>query len=465
VACNAGRSFAARVGLALAALSLVAGASCGRGVGNDGPSLPEIDNLILVTIDTLRADHVGFNGYALPTTPNLDRLARSSAVFTQAIAQSSWTRASVASYMTGLYPTTIGLTCHNFRVPKSSCDVLPSSATTLAEVLKAGGFDTASIVANINVDGLFGFDQGYDEFVTVSDDLERADPDWRMHTDWFDETTHKVTEAALRYLDGRDENSGRFLLNLHYLDPHDPYAPPQEYESAFADAAYEVDPRSRDNVARYDGEILHVDEQFHRVLERLDALGLSARTAIVILADHGEEFHDHGGVRHGYTMYDEQIRVPLIVRLPGFTDAGMRIDDQVRLLDVMPTALALLGMEIPKQVQGTSLLPLLTGAKSRPLPAVSEWGYRRLVSFRAPPWKLIYDIETETPMLFHLERDPLEREDLRLEEPRVVSRLTSEMTDILADALEAGEEIPADTGDLALTQAQIDRLEALGYVD
>ena len=261
------------------------------------------------------------------------------------------------------------------------------------------------------------------------------------------------------------ENSGRFLLNLHYLDPHDPYAPPQEHESVFADHAYEVDPRSREAIARYDGEIHHVDEQFNRVLQRLDELGLSERTVIVILADHGEEFHEHGSVRHGYTMYDEQIRVPLIIKLPGLTDDGIRIDHQVRLLDVMPTVLDVLGLDIPRQAQGASLLPLLDGERAKPLPALSEWGYRRIVSYRSPPWKLIYDIETDTPMLFNLDRDPMELEDLRLDEPRVVSKLTSEMTDVLTDALEAGEEIIADTGALALTQTQIDQLEALGYVD
>ena len=341
-------------------------------------------------------------------------------MFTQAIAQSSWTRASVASYMTSLYPTTIGLTCHNFRVPKSDCDVLPRSATTLAEVLQGGGFHTASIVANINVDELFGFDQGYDEFVTASDELEQRDPNWRKHTDWFDETTRKVTEGALEFLDARAETSGRFLLNLHYLDPHDPYAPPQEHESVFADHTYEVDPRSREAIARYDGEIRHVDEQ---------------------------------------------IRVPLIVKLPGLTDDGIRVEHQVRLLDVMPTVLDVLGLDIPRQAQGASLLPLLAGERTQPRPALSEWGYRRIVSYRSPPWKLIYDIETDTPMLFNLDRDPLELEDLRLDEPRVVSKLTSEMTDVLTDALEAGEEITADTGALALTQTQIDQLEALGYVD
>jgi len=424
-----------------------------------------IDNLVLVTIDTLRADHVGANGYARGTTPNLDRLGHRSAVFTQAIAQSSWTRASVASYMTGLYPTTIGLTCHNFRVPKADCDLLPQSATTLAEVLRDGGFRTAGIVANINVDAVFGFDQGYQEFTSVAENLAEDDPDWRLHTGWFDATTREVTDRALEWLDARGTEGGRFLLNLHYLDPHDPYEPPEPERSAFDPRDYDVDPRVRELVARYDGEILHVDQQFDRVLDRLETLGLTDRTAVVILSDHGEEFHDHGDVRHGFTMFDEQLRVPLILSVPGLTDGGHRIDRQVRLLDVMPTLLDVLALEAPAALQGASLLPLLSGVDSEPEPALSEWGYRPLISFRAPPWKLIYDIETESATLYNLETDPRELNDVARDEPRVVARLTDQMTDVLADALDAGRALAADSGEVQLSRAQIERLEALGYVD
>jgi arylsulfatase A-like enzyme len=449
----------------LVACALVVATACSS--GGPEPIRPEleIDNLLLITIDTLRADHVGSIGYERPTTPNMDRLGLRSAVFTQAIAQSSWTRASVASYMTGLYPTTIGLTCHNFRVPKADCDLLPQAATTLAEVLQGDGFRTIGIVANINVDAVFGFDQGYDEFASVAESLARDDPDWRLHADWFDATTREVTDQAIAWLDGREPQDGRFLLNLHYLDPHDPYEPPEPQRSAFDPGDYAVDPRVRELVALYDGEILHVDQELNRLFDRLETLGLAERTAIVILSDHGEEFHDHGGVRHGFTMFDEQIRVPLIVSVPGLTDGGRRIDRQVRLLDVMPTVLDVLDVRAPTALQGSSLLALLSGVDTDPEPALSEWGYSSLVSFRAPPWKLIYDIETETPALYNIETDPLERDDVAQNEPRVVARLTDRMTDVLSDALEAGRALDADTGEVQLSRAQIERLEALGYVD
>ncbi|MDH3284168.1 MAG: sulfatase [Acidobacteriota bacterium] len=444
------------------ALALLAGCTAARApVRNLGAAY----NLIIVTIDTLRADHVGTNGYERRTTPHIDELAGRSAVFTQAIAQSSWTRSSMASLMTGLYPTTVGVTCHNFRVPKAGCDVLPQSATTLAEVLHARGFRTASIVANINVDAVFGFDQGFDEMHSVSSELSARDPDWRVHNDWFNKTTTALTEMALEWLREHGGDERPFLLNLHYLDPHDPYDPPEPHRGAFRAASYDVDPRSREAIALYDGEILHVDHEFGRVLEQLETSGLAARTAIVIVSDHGEEFHEHGGVRHGFTMYDEQIRVPLIVHVPGLTDAGGRFDGQVRLIDVMPTVLELLGAGAPADLQGVSLLPALNGERHDALPALSEWGYSFDVSWRVPPWKLIFDIQTETPRLFHLDSDPGEHLDLAQQERRRTAQMVAELTDTLSRAIEAGRRLSSEEGEIALSPEQIDQLRTLGYVD
>ncbi len=454
-----------RFGLAPAgALVLAALAGCADPPAVPRP-LPGIDHLLFVTIDTLRADHVGAIGYSRSTTPNLDRLARESAVFVSAIAQSSWTRASMASVLTGLYPTTVGLTCHNFRVPKKHCDLLPAGAVTLAEALREHGFETASIVANINVDAVFGFGQGFDELQVVSSELAADDPEWRVHDGWFERTTEKVTERALEWIAARRGKERRFLLNLHYLDPHHPYDPPEPPRAAFDAAGYDADPRSRRPLALYDGEIRHVDEQLQRVLEGLAGAGFAARTMVVILSDHGEEFHDHGGVLHGFTMYDEQIRVPLILRIPGLTDAGRTVERQVRLLDVMPTVLEILGAPPPPGLQGRSLVPLLHGEPLDEAPALSEWGYRPFVAWRAPPWKLIYDIDSERSLLFNLERDAAERNDLAAAEPRLVARLTREMTRTLQQAIEAGRGLSSAEGDIELSAEQVERLRALGYVD
>jgi len=233
----------------------------------------------------------------------------------------------------------------------------------------------------------------------------------------------------------------------------------------FDAAAYDADPRSRSAMALYDAEIRHVDEELGRLLDFLESEGLAARTAIVIVADHGEEFHDHGGVLHGFTMFDEQIRVPLIVRLPGLTDAGATISHQVRMLDVMPTLLESLGIARPEALQGRSLIPLLHGEEIEELPALSEWGYRPLVAWRAPPWKLIYNIHDESAMLFHLGDDPTEQRDLAAREPRRVASMTQAMTRTLTEALEAGRVFERETGDVPLSEAQVEQLRGLGYVD
>jgi arylsulfatase A-like enzyme len=424
-----------------------------------------VDRLILVTIDTLRADHVGSIGYSRETTPNIDRLALESALFTQAIAQSSWTRASMASVMTGLYPTTLGLTCHNFRLPKKHCDLLPQAAVTLAEVLQEQGLRTASIVANINVDAVFGFDQGFSELQVVAADLAADDPEWRVHDEWFDRTTREVTDRALEWLEAHGTDDRGFLLNLHYLDPHHPYDPPEPHRGMFDPANDSGDPRSRDARALYDGEIRHVDEQFRRVLDWISVAGLDSRTMIVILSDHGEEFHDHGGLLHGFTMYDEQIRVPLLLRVPGITDAGRVVDQQVRLIDLMPTLLELLGAPRPDGGAGISLVPLLHGESIVEAPALSEWGYRSLVSWRAPPWKLIYDIDSGESMLFRLDDDPRELNDLSAEEPDRVARLTRAMTEALAAAIASREGLAVEEGNVELAAEQVEQLRALGYVD
>jgi len=452
---------ACRIAVALTIASLL---SCGGGTDPPRP-VANVDNLVLVTIDTLRADHVGSIGYKRPTTPNIDRLALESALFTQAIAQSSWTRASMASVMTGLYPTTVGLTCHNFRVPEKHCDLLPQAAVTLAEVLQRSGFRTASIVANINVDAAFGFDQGFDELTVVSSGLAADDPDWRVHNDWYDRTTRKVTDHALEWVAARGGEDRPFFLNLHYLDPHHPYDPPEPHREAFDVADYDGDPRSREAQALYDGEIRHVDQQFQRLLDLLEREGLASRTMVVVISDHGEEFHDHGSLLHGFTMYDEQVRVPLIVRVPGLTDSGDVVGQQVRLIDLMPTVLELLGAPIDTAVQGSSFVPLLHGESMPERPALSEWGYRPYVSWRAPPWKLIYDIDADSSVLYNLDDDPRELRDVAKEQPKLVATMMREMTRTLSEAIEAGKSLTSERGEVELTAEQIDQLSALGYVD
>lgn len=439
---------------------------CDRMAGSAPAVRNPVRNLVFVTIDTLRADHVGALGYGRATTPNIDALALRGAVFTQAIAQSSWTRTSMGSVMTGLYPTTLGLTCAHFRVPESDCDVLPDDVTTLAEAVKASGFHTGGVVANINVDPLFGFHQGFDQYHLALREVSTRREDWRASDDWMSETTREVTDAALDWLADRPDD-GRFLLYLHYLDPHHPYDPPGEHADAYDPDDYVGDPSWRDARARYDGEIRHVDEQFARVLAALDEAGLTGTTGIVILSDHGEEFGEHGGEHHGFTLFEEQIHVPLVMVLPGFTEPGTRVRRQVRLLDVMPTVLGALDVPLPPGLQGESLLGRLEGrwGGGRDAPALSERAYNPLVSWREPPWKLIHDTDTGSVLLYDLDRDPGERFDLSAQHPDVVERLRAAALETQEAAVRAGERFGERSGVLELTDDQIEQLRQLGYVD
>ncbi len=460
-----------------AALVLALGASCGDSPGADGERAPSGTppplNLVVITIDTLRADHVGAFGHPHPTTPRIDALAARGAVFTQAIATSSWTRASMASVMTGLYPTATGLTCHNFRVPQGDCDVLSPGLTTFAELFAEAGYDTAGIVANINVDPVFGFDQGFAEYVFAPNQLlgeARGDDDaaWRQRNDWLRATTDKVTASAIDWLDGRAADAPPFLLYLHYLDPHDPYEPSAPQRDAFTARTYAVDARSRDEIALYDGEIRDVDTALGRVFDRLEQAGLTDTTGIVILSDHGEEFHEHGATRHGFTMYDEQLRVPLVVTLPGVGRPGTRVDAQVSLIDVAPTLLDAAGLKPPKWMLGRSLLPFVRRPDlEAPRPVLAERGYNPLAAWRRPPWKLIHDTESGTNLLFDLDADPGELLDLSAQQPGVVAellgelRLAFETNAALASRVGAGD----GTGVIELSPEQLEQLRALGYVD
>jgi len=451
--------------LLAAGVACVASLGCAGEQGSEAPERPP--NLLFVVVDTLRADHVGANGYPLQTTPTIDRIGREGAVFTQAIAQSSWTRPSMATLLTGLYPTTTGLTCHNFRIPQGDCDLLSPKVVTLAEELRdEHGYRTAGIAANINLDPVFGFDQGYDHYVSIAERISGGgEGEWRNKNDWLRESTALVTEEALDWL-AAPRPDRPFLLYLHYLDPHAPYEPPAATAGSFPPAIYEAAPRTSALLSLYDEEILYVDQELQRVLDALEAAGERERTAIVVVSDHGEEFHDHGSLEHGWTMYDEQLRVPLVLSIPGVTRAGSVIDEQVRLLDVVPTLLEGLGLSaaLPARLQGTSLLPLLAGGELPALPALSEHGYNPLTSYRAPPWKLILE-EGGPAQLYHLGEDPGELVNVAAQHAAVVERLSGELALVRARATHDSADYLGEGGEVHLSPEQVRMLEAIGYTD
>jgi len=309
------------------------------------PATPPPD-IFVYLVDTLRADHLGAYGYDRATSPRLDAFAADAVLFERPIAQSPWTRPSVVSIFTGVTPRA-------HRVNRRA-DALAPALTTLAEQLRAAGYQTAAIVTNVNVGSVFGLDQGFDTFVEWPHDV-RSDI---------------VNDEVSRFLDERGDDPRPLFLYVHTLDPHAPYAPIEPFKSRFAaDADPEVGtikrinaigaraPQGRelgDLVDLYDAEVAENDENFGLFLDELGRRGLYEGSLIVFTSDHGEEFWDHGNLQHAKTLYDELIRVPLVVRFPG-GGAARRVAEPVQHVDIHATVLAQAGLIPPPDSDGLDL--------------------------------------------------------------------------------------------------------------
>ncbi len=353
-------------------------------------------NVVVYLVDTLRADHLGLYGYGRPTSPVVDRWAAGGIVFEQAYAPSSWTRPSVVSLLSGLDPIRHGV--------EDRLDVIPGDIRLLSEQLRSSGYTTFAAVTNPNVLPEWGFDQGFDVFEDLDPHGHGARAD--AVSDWV---LRRLPELAARQ---------PFLLYLHLIDPHSPYDPPPPFDERF--------PRSPAlppslSIGRYDGEIAFVDTEFGRMLDSFGQHGLADDTLVVFLSDHGEELMDHGNVGHGFTLFEEVVRVPLVMRLPHAAHAGTRIDARVSLIDVFPTILGLLGLPPAPDVDGRDLGPLLagearpsgleardlflslytTGTRSNLVRGVVSGSYKYLRRSRP----------TASEELFELDRDPDETEN------------------------------------------------------
>ena len=399
-------------------LFLVALATC---VGcSRGPTAP---NVVLVVIDTLRADHVGSYGYAQAATPRLDALAARGTRFAAARATSSWTLPSVASILTGRSPVEHGAE----RVGIA----LGQGQVTLAETLAAVGYETAAFSANVVlVTPEVGIAQGFDRF----DVLEIPAPaDGSAPVGHIAEraaTADLVTDAALAWVKGRRDPSRPYFLYVHYFDPHASYAPPRAYAERFGVAA--DDPllgRGQNLVVRgnrpsdevlatlrklYDAEIAFTD---HEVGRLLDGLGVEREEApgsvVVVTADHGEEFGDHGGMEHGKTLFDEVLRVPLLVAgtgLPG----GRVVETPVSLVAIAPTLTELAGVQTAADGRGASLAPVLRGGEAAGGPVFATLSpptaKHRSAAVEGTA-KVILDRGFKT-LLFDVARDPGERTNI-----------------------------------------------------
>ena len=323
---------------AVAVLALALGtAACGEA------PLPDRPNVVLVCIDTLRADHLGSYGYERETSPFIDGLAAESTVFADACATSSWTRPSVPSFMTGTYPLQHGL----YGLEGQLTHALSQDAVTLAEVFAANGWRTGAIVRNPQLALGNGFEQGFEVYRDGSGDAA------------------EIGRRARAWLDGL-EDEAPFFLYLHYLDAHWPYPIPDEYATRFGGAQLEdlwgadaggvrdaINEREREHDPRdieqllglYDGGIRFVDDELARVVDAIEARGEWNDTIVCIVSDHGEEFMEHGRIGHGHGLQENLLRVPWILRIPG--RRARTIETPVSLIDVFPTLLGAAGIEAP----------------------------------------------------------------------------------------------------------------------
>ena len=417
-------------------------------------------NVVLFLADTLRADYLGAYGHAAPTSPRLDGFAREAVLFEDAWAQASWTRSAIASLFTGLHVGSHGVDRED--------RVLPSAAQTLAEVLRAGGYRTGAFVANHLLGGRFGFDQGFDAWNPGTRTLYGA-------------AAADLVREALAWADAGPRP---FFLYVHTMEPHAPYTPSDEDWRPFAGDAYRgmTDTRAllrlgqlgtlapealRFLRSRYEGEVHQNDRAFGGLLDGLEARGLDGTTVVVFTADHGEEFLEHGGTEHAKTLYQELVRVPLVVRVPR-GPGGTREKATVQQIDLMPTLLALTGLPAPRALPGRDLSASLTGQRPPSPPPVvfSEERFAVVdkVAARAGDLKLIFNNDGPALWrarshveLYDLARDPLERTNLAASRPIAAAFLERRL-----EAFRKAQ-APAAAQSVALSSGEREQLRALGY--
>ena len=407
-------------------------------------------NVVLISIDTLRADHVGSYGSPYGLTPSLDRLATEGVVFQHTTTSSPWTLPAVGSLMTGLYPRHHGAGAVTNRRDPLGRSALPEGSWTLAGALRARGYRTHAIVTNPYLALRYGLGRGFEgyENLTIESEFFLAGRDttavrllnWLAPEVVIGDRGDTVSQRATRWLE-RAGPGRPFLLWLHYIDPHAPYsrAGATRHKSFRSDsllgtehtAATRFTVTSPD-VARlrsgeirlsddqkeavralYRDEVASVDAAVGRVLDALDRLGLRERTLVVCVSDHGEEFWEHGGVEHGHTVYDELVQVPLIMRWPGHLPAGTVVGAVTRTTDIAPTVLELLGIPASQPFDGLTLLPLLRGEETAARVALVEnllFADAR-VGLRTPDGKYVR-WDTGKEEAYDLAADPREQRDL-----------------------------------------------------
>ncbi len=456
----------------------------------------EATNVLLITVDTLRRDHMGCYGDTLTRTPEIDLLAREGVLFGNCVVQAPITLPSHSSILTGTYPLYHGVRDNGFYR-------LDSGARTIAEKLKEHGYVTGAFVSAFPLDSDFGLDQGFDsyddeyadrnefffsrvaKFYTLSG-LMRGLGLWRPVI-IAERKAEATVDRTTRWLDAVGERP--FFLWIHLFDPHNPLDPPDRFEKMYAGeelralvgsekdretirstrdfTAYDPDsPEVAYMKALYRAEVTYTDYHLGRLMDRLDDLGLSARTLVVFTADHGQSLFEHGYVGHSGALYSQTIDAPLILRHPSLLPSGKRVDRMVQSVDIYPTIFDLLGLEPPEGAQGRSIVSLIMAEESgfpdravyfETLHSSSDAEkYRGLI---AGEWKFIRSEDGSEKRLYHVASDPGELIDLSPGNPELVARMETLLEETIAEESsgEGERRIPLDDDTR-------DILKSLGYV-
>lgn len=441
---------------------VLAGCGGGRSDSITGPD----PNVVVIVIDTLRADRLPFYGNEINTAPFLDELASRSTVFETAYSPSGWTAPATASLFTSLYPNQHGVWT-GFRASERMglrYNRIPDVAETLPEVMKRLGYRTYGVADNINISEEMGFSDGFDRFERHP--YESALVLQKVVNGWREEM-----EAGERY-----------FLYLHFIDPHTPYKARKEFMVRGSSAGHLERLKAWNqgtpgqhrwvfrNLALYDSEIGFVDQV---IAELYEAFGWHENTLVIVTADHGEEFYDHGNARHGDRMYQELVRVPLLIHFPRHF-APARVVANVGLIDVLPTIRDVLGDDYTDDNTGLSLLPLLAGGGEESLgPSRPLFGFYRNehpeqdqeISRSAvilENWKYIRLAPEDREELYDLSVDPAERNDIALESPDIVRGLRRRLDEFEKSA----PKLPRSYFDVEQQDEEMnEHLRALGYVE
>ncbi len=393
-------------------------------------------NVLLITLDTTRADRIGAYGYTKARTPNLDAIARNGVLFSNAYCQVPLTLPSHCSIMTGTNPLTHGV--HN-----NGTYTLPADKITLAQVLKGRGYRTAAFVSSFSVDSRFGLDQGFD----VYDDSFQEDLPFKALNS--ERKAEQVYDACLPWLDKLKDEP--FFCWVHFFDPHLPYNPPSPYREEFKDRLY-------------DGEVAYMDYMIGELMRKIQEKNLLGRTLIVAAGDHGEAFGERGEAGHGIFLYDMAMKVPLLFYAENHLPARSILPARVRLIDIFPTVLDLLNIPLPESIQGTSLVPYIQKKRKNDLDSYMEtyypkenYGWAPYVGLIAGDWKYIRAPKEE---LYNLKTDQEEAKNELPSDPKRADKLRSSLDGLIKQSL-----VPGASAKRTLTAEEQDRLRSLGYVD